>query len=44
MAFTKEPGLFALVQVFAALNPDYRIYLRHHPYIPAWETNLYVIE
>lgn len=22
------------------LNPDYRLYLRHHPYIPAWDTNL----
>ena len=25
------------------LNPGYQIFLRHHPYIPAWETNLYVI-
>ena len=25
------------------LNPDYRIFMRHHPYIPAWDTNLYCI-
>ena len=26
------------------LNPAYRIFLRHHPYIPAWETNLYAVK
>lgn len=25
------------------LNPAYKLYLRHHPYIPAWDTNLYCI-
>ncbi len=25
------------------LNPEYRLYLRHHPYIPAWDTNLYCV-
>lgn len=25
------------------LNRDYKLYLRHHPYIPAWDTNLYCI-
>ena len=25
------------------LNPDYRLFMRHHPYIPAWDTNLYCI-
>lgn len=25
------------------LNKDYKLYLRHHPYIPAWDTNLYCI-
>lgn len=24
-------------------NPDYKIYMRHHPYIPCWETNLYCV-
>ena len=25
------------------MNPDYKFYLRHHPYIPAWDTNIYCI-
>ncbi|MCM1298292.1 MAG: FkbM family methyltransferase [Firmicutes bacterium] len=25
------------------LNCEYKLYLRHHPYIPAWDTNLYCI-
>lgn len=25
------------------LNPSYKLYLRHHPYIPAWDMNLYCI-
>lgn len=25
------------------LNPAYKLYLRHHPCIPAWDTNLYCI-
>ncbi len=24
-----------------SLVPEYKLYLRHHPYLPAWETNLY---
>jgi len=23
------------------INPKYKIHLRHHPYIPAWDTNIY---
>ncbi len=25
------------------LNPEYKLYIRHHPYVPAWDTNLYCI-
>ena len=28
----------------SGLNPEYRIFLRHHPYIPAWETNIYAVK
>ena len=24
--------------------PEYKLYLRHHPYLPSWETNLYAIK
>ena len=26
------------------MQPQYRLYLRHHPYLPAWETNLYAVK
>ena len=26
-----------------SICPQYKLYLRHHPYIPAWETNLYAV-
>lgn len=25
------------------INPEYRVYMRHHPYIPAWDTNFYFV-
>ena len=25
------------------INPDYKLYLRHFPYLPAWDTNYYFI-
>ncbi len=25
------------------INPDYKFYLRHYPYYPAWETNLFCV-
>lgn len=41
-AYHRNEDLFALPLLIHELRPDYRIYLRHHPYIPAWDTNLYV--
>lgn len=35
--------LFELILLIHAINPEYRFYLRHHPYIPLWDTNLYCI-
>lgn len=37
--YHRTEDLFALPLLLHELNPDYRIYLRHHPYFPAWETN-----
>lgn len=42
-AYHKTADLFALPLLVKELNPDYMVYLRHHPYIPDWETNLYCI-
>ena len=40
-AYHRTWDLLELAQLLWQLNPQYRVYLRHHPYIPGWETNLY---
>ncbi|MBQ2537507.1 MAG: FkbM family methyltransferase [Ruminococcus sp.] len=42
-AYHRFEDIFRLPLLIHGLNPDYKIYLRHHPYIPAWDTNLYCI-
>ena len=42
-AYHRTEDIFRLPLLIHALNPTYRIFLRHHPYIPAWDTNLYCI-
>ena len=42
-AYHRSEDIFALILQLNALNSDYKFYLRHHPYIPHWDTNLYVV-
>ena len=42
-AYHRFEDIFRLTLLINELNPDYKIYLRHHPYIPAWDTNLYCV-
>lgn len=42
-AYHRFEDIFRLPIIINELNPEYKIYLRHHPYIPAWDTNLYCI-
>ena len=35
--------IFTLPILIHSLNPEYKIHLRHHPYIPAWDTNVYCV-
>lgn len=42
-AYHKNEDLFALPLLIKSLNHNYKIYLRHHPYIPSWETNFYCV-
>lgn len=42
-AYHRTEDIFSLPLLIAELNPEYRIFLRHHPYIPAWDTNIYAI-
>lgn len=39
--YHRTDDIFDLPLMIANLNPDYKFFMRHHPYIPAWETNLY---
>lgn len=39
--YHRNEDLFALPLQIHALRPDYAFYLRHHPYVPAWDVNLY---
>ncbi len=42
-AYHKSEDVFALPLLIHKANPDYKIHLRHHPYIPAWDTIIYCI-
>lgn len=40
-AYHTSGDFFALPLLIHGICPAYRLYLRHHPYVPAWDTNLY---
>lgn len=40
-AYHKSEDIFKLPILINSINPDYKIHLRHHPYIPAWDTLFY---
>ena len=42
-AYHRFEDIFRLPMLVYEMNPEYKIYLRHHPYIPAWDTNLYCV-
>lgn len=41
--YHRNEDLFDLPLLLKKIEPAYRIYLRHHPYLPAWETNFYAV-
>ena len=41
-AYHRVGDIFTLPILINNLNPDYKIYLRHHKYLPSWESNIYV--
>lgn len=40
-AYHRSGDIFGLVNRIAEINPEYKIYLRHHRHISLWDTNLY---
>lgn len=41
--YHRTEDLCTLIPLINSINPEYKIHLRHHPYIPFWDTNLYCI-
>lgn len=40
-AYHRTEDIFRLPLLLKQLNPAYKLLLRHHPYVPGWETNIY---
>ncbi len=41
--YHRNEDIFSLPLLIKKLRPEYKFYIRHQLYIPAWETNLYCI-
>lgn len=41
--YHKNEDLFMLPEQILGLREDYKLYMRHHPYIPGWDTNYYFV-
>ncbi len=42
-AYHKTHDFLKLILKIHSIDSSYKLYLRHHPYIPAWETNIYAV-
>ena len=42
-AYHRSEDLFALPQLVFSIRSDYRLYLRRHRQLPAWDVNFYFI-
>ena len=42
-AYHRMWDFFELVNLMGELLPDYRLYMRHQPYVPNWETNIIAV-
>ena len=42
-AYHKSKDYFTIPLAVHNINPDYKIYMRHYPYVPAWDTNFYFV-
>ena len=41
--YHRSEDLFTLPLKILEINPDYKVYMRHLPYIPAWDTAFYFV-
>lgn len=43
-AYHRVGDIFTLPLLIHSISPEYKIYLRHHTYLPSWETNVYAVK
>ncbi|MEG1448336.1 MAG: FkbM family methyltransferase, partial [Oscillospiraceae bacterium] len=41
--YHRSEDMFDIPILVKKLNPEYKLYIRHYRYIPAWDTNLYCV-
>ena len=41
--YHRSEDIFSIPLQIHSVEPSYKLYLRQHPYIPAWDLNLYAI-
>lgn len=41
--YHRSCDIFSLPLKIASINPDYKFFIRRHPYIPCWDMNLYCV-
>ncbi len=42
-AYHKSADYFTIPEAVLSINPDYDIYMRHHPSVPAWDTDFFFV-
>ncbi len=42
-AYHRSEDIFSLPLIINSIEPGYKLYMRQHPYIPAWDLNLYAV-
>ena len=42
-AYHRVGDIFTLPILINSLSAEYKVYLRHHTYLPSWETNVYAV-
>lgn len=42
-AYHRTGDFFELILQLHSMSPDYKIFLRKHPYIPCWDLNIYAV-
>lgn len=42
-AYHRSEDMFSLCLQVKKIRPDYKVYFRHYPYVPAWDSNFYFV-